>query len=498
MSASQDPVRRSSAAMDAYENLGIIGEGSYGVVLKCRHKETGQMVAVKKFLETEDDKLVKKIALREIRMLKKLQHENLVNLLEVFRRKRRLYLVFEYVDHTILEELEDHPKGLDSSIVREYTWQILRGIDYIHSQNVIHRDIKPENLLVSKQGILKICDFGFARPLATRGESCTDYVATRWYRAPELLVGDTKYGKEVDIWAVGCLFAEMLTGDPLFPGDSDIDQLFHIIRSRGPITPQHQELVSKNPMYKGMKLEVTEETMALKELFKDWSPHELQSDASKFRRKSSEDDRDGLFRFTGVNRSFRNPSKVSHLGHLPHKYSTDISDIEEERRRRSSSPPRSDRLMGALKGNADGGHTGGGARETSLSPGSRFYSGGSKFGNGHSEGIQGFSIAKETGNIITPYRLRRDYERLHQQRRNRSSHAEVSCQQVHPPLSYLWKTSLRSLPRAIPRNRLLLVAKHRVVLGVYHSCEDQPPYPLRRKGGACLTTRSAPHRLQPK
>ncbi|XP_038060150.1 cyclin-dependent kinase-like 4 isoform X2 [Patiria miniata] len=245
---------RTLTAMEKYENLGLVGEGSYGMVMKCRHKETNQTVAIKKFIESEDDKMVKKIALREVRMLKQLRHENLVNLIEVFRRKKRLYLVFEFVDHTILDELERYPNGLEDNVVRRCMWQVLKGIDFCHNHNIIHRDIKPENILVSKSGIVKLCDFGFARTIAGPGEIYTDYVATRWYRAPELLVGDTKYGKAVDIWALGCLQAEMCTGEPLFPGDSDIDQLYHIIKCFGNLIQRHKEVFMKNPLFVGMRL----------------------------------------------------------------------------------------------------------------------------------------------------------------------------------------------------------------------------------------------------
>ncbi|XP_014116232.1 PREDICTED: cyclin-dependent kinase-like 2 [Pseudopodoces humilis] len=245
--------------MDKYQVLGLVGEGSYGVVTKCRNKDNGQIVAVKKFLESDDDAAVRKIALREMKLLKQLRHENLVNLLDVCKRKKRWYLVFEFVDHTVLDDLEESPSGLDFDTVRKYLFQIMRAIAFCHSHNIIHRDIKPENILVSQSGVVKLCDFGFARPLASPGEVYTDYVATRWYRAPELLVGDSKYGRPVDVWAIGSLITEMLTGEALFPGDSDIDQLFHITKCLGNLIPRQQELFYKNPLFAGMKLpEVSE------------------------------------------------------------------------------------------------------------------------------------------------------------------------------------------------------------------------------------------------
>ncbi|CAL8126736.1 unnamed protein product [Orchesella dallaii] len=239
--------------MEKYEPLGVVGEGSYGVVLKCKCRDNGKTVAIKKFIDSEDDQNVRKIALREIRVLRKLRHENLVNLIEVFRRRKHIYLVFEFIDHTLLDQLEQKSHGLDEDTCRKYIYQILRGLNFCHENNIIHRDVKPENVLVSKNGIVKLCDFGFARNMCGPGEVFTDYVATRWYRAPELLVGDIAYGKEVDVWALGCLFAEMMTGEPLFPGDSDIDQLFLIAQCLGRLSKRHLNIMQRNSAFRGFQ-----------------------------------------------------------------------------------------------------------------------------------------------------------------------------------------------------------------------------------------------------
>ncbi|XP_054142877.1 cyclin-dependent kinase-like 1 isoform X4 [Melozone crissalis] len=151
--------------MERYEKLGKVGEGSYGVVFKCRNKDTGQIVAIKKFLESEEDPVIRKIALREIRMLKRLKHPNLVRLLEVFRRKRRLHLVLEYCEHTVLQELDRHPRGVPEYLVKSITWQTLQAVNFCHKHNCIHRDVKPENILITKHSVIKLCDFGFARIL---------------------------------------------------------------------------------------------------------------------------------------------------------------------------------------------------------------------------------------------------------------------------------------------------------------------------------------------
>ena len=141
---------------------------------------------------------------------------------------------------------------------------------------MIHRDIKPENLLVSRNGTLKLCDFGFARTLAGPGARYTDYVATRWYRGPELLTGDTAYGKPVDIWAIGCMLPEMASGAPLFPGESDIDQLYHIMRCFGDLPPRLMEIFRANPLFIGIKLpENITNVESLEKRFPQWDEDQL-------------------------------------------------------------------------------------------------------------------------------------------------------------------------------------------------------------------------------
>lgn len=248
--------------MNKYEVQGIVGEGAYGVVIRCRHKESGDVRAIKKFRESEDDEAVRKTAVREVKILKMLRHDSIVQLHEAFRRKGRLYLVFEFMPMNMLDMLQEHPRGRSLQDTRKYLQQLVHAIDWCHQHSVIHRDIKPENLLVDEaRGLLKLCDFGFSRMLPVDGRTAelTDYVATRWYRSPELLLGLTHYGYEVDIWAIGCIMGELLDGAALFPGESDVDQLFVIQTVLGPLTEEHREAFLSCDLYTGVQLPEVEE-----------------------------------------------------------------------------------------------------------------------------------------------------------------------------------------------------------------------------------------------
>ncbi|KAG2497782.1 hypothetical protein HYH03_004054 [Edaphochlamys debaryana] len=227
------------APMQAYEYLSTLGEGAYGEVWKCLERASGRMVAIKGFKQAHEDKDIMRLAVREAKMLESLDHPNLVKMLAAFRSKtNRVYMVFEFVGPSVHQELDSHPSGLPSSTTKLVTWQLLRAAAHLHSRKMLHRDIKPANVLMQPDDaggppIAKLCDFGFARNTRCGPrdvQRCTSYCVTRWYRAPEIMVGDL-YGPSSDVWSIGCTIAEAATGRPLFPGDSTADQLWRIMRT---------------------------------------------------------------------------------------------------------------------------------------------------------------------------------------------------------------------------------------------------------------------------
>ncbi|GBG61470.1 hypothetical protein CBR_g21814 [Chara braunii] len=222
-----------------YEVLECIGEGTYGQVFRARRSSDGEIVALKRIHLQES--LVSSSALSEnsavvdeISALLELDHPNVVKLLEYFEHNSAVVLVFEFLATNLAEVIKRGQEPLDEADVKGWMVQILCGLAACHDAAIIHRDLKPANLLISKGGVLKLGDFGLAR-VCKDGERVefTHMLATRWYRAPELLYGARECGKGVDIWAVGCIFAELLARAPLFPGDCEIDQLSRVVKMMG-------------------------------------------------------------------------------------------------------------------------------------------------------------------------------------------------------------------------------------------------------------------------
>ena len=224
-----------------YEKLERLGEGTFGVVHKARHKETGEVVALKKMrLEGEDDG-VPATALREIAILRELKHRNVIQLQHVFHTDRSLYLAFEYCDSDLKQYMRSIGNKLSPAAVKSYCWQLLSGLTWCHAHRIFHRDLKPQNLLVQPaKGLLKLGDFGLTRAFALPLRTYTHEVVTLWYRAPEILLGAKDYALPIDMWSVGCVLGEMTTGRPMFPGDSEIDELFKIFQcARAAANPCH-------------------------------------------------------------------------------------------------------------------------------------------------------------------------------------------------------------------------------------------------------------------
>ncbi|KAA0153515.1 hypothetical protein FNF27_00405 [Cafeteria roenbergensis] len=229
-----------------------VGNGSFGYVFEARVEETGQRVAVKKVYQ---DPGYKNRELPIMQMLGK--HPNVVGLVTAFKSRSRskkddeyLNLVLEFVPETVYRVVREYVKRSELppiSVAKLYTYQMLRSLAYIHAKGICHRDIKPQNLLVDpRRGILKLCDFGSAKRLAP-GAPNVSYICSRYYRAPELIFGAANYTVAIDVWSAGCVFAEMLLGSPLFPGDSGVGQLVEIIKVMG--TPTREQIEAMNPAY---------------------------------------------------------------------------------------------------------------------------------------------------------------------------------------------------------------------------------------------------------
>lgn len=235
---------RWSRDVSEFEEIEQIGEGTYGQVLMGRDKVSMEIVALKKVRMDQEKEGFPTTAIRELKMLRSLRHENVVRLKEivtgqnakksnVMRNRHEIYMVFEYADNDLGGLLDTPSVVFTEAHVKAYVKQLLQGLWYCHEREVLHRDIKGANLLIDAHGCLKIADLGLARTYADNMRLYTNKVITLWYRSPELLLGAEEYGPEVDIWSVGCLLIEMLTRRVPFPGSDEAEQLDRIFQVCG-------------------------------------------------------------------------------------------------------------------------------------------------------------------------------------------------------------------------------------------------------------------------
>lgn len=223
--------------MNRYVVLQQLGDGTYGSVVLAQRRDTGEKVAIKR-MKRKYYSWDEAMNLREVKSLKKLNHANIVKLREVIRENDTLYFVFEYMRGNLYQLIRDAERPFPEPVLRNILYQVLQGLAHMHRHGFFHRDLKPENLLCAGPELVKIADLGLAREVRSR-PPYTDYVSTRWYRAPEVLLHDTRYGAPIDLWALGCIAAELYTCRPLFPGNSEIDQLHKICAVLG--TPDRDE-----------------------------------------------------------------------------------------------------------------------------------------------------------------------------------------------------------------------------------------------------------------
>ncbi|KAJ7630479.1 kinase-like domain-containing protein [Roridomyces roridus] len=215
-----------------YIQLDKLGEGTYATVFRGRSRTTNEIVALKEIaLDAEEG--TPSTAIREISLMKELKHVNVVRLHDVIHTETKLILVFEYCEQDLKRYMDEHGGALDPPTVRSFMFQLLKGTNFCHENQILHRDLKPQNLLINRNGELKLGDFGLARAFGVPVNTFSNEVVTLWYRAPDVLLGSRTYSTSIDVWSCGCIFAEMISGVPLFRGKDNEDELLQIMRILG-------------------------------------------------------------------------------------------------------------------------------------------------------------------------------------------------------------------------------------------------------------------------
>ncbi|KAJ7596589.1 Pkinase-domain-containing protein [Mycena floridula] len=232
-----------------YIQLEKLGEGTYATVYKGRSRTTNEIVALKEIhLDAEEG--TPSTAIREISLLKELKHVNILRLHDVIHTETKLVLIFEYCEQDLKKYMDQHGErgALDANTVRSFMYQLLKGTAFCHENQVLHRDLKPQNLLINRKGELKLGDFGLARAFGVPVNTFSNEVVTLWYRAPDVLLGSRTYSTSIDVWSCGCIFAEMISGVPLFRGRDNQDQLLNIMRIIGtPSDAEFQKIFKDSP-----------------------------------------------------------------------------------------------------------------------------------------------------------------------------------------------------------------------------------------------------------
>ncbi|XP_029910934.1 cyclin-dependent kinase 11B isoform X1 [Myripristis murdjan] len=248
------PALQGCRSVEEFQCLNRIEEGTYGVVYRAKDKKTDEIVALKRLKMEKEKEGFPITSLREINTILKAQHPNIVTVREIVvgSNMDKIYIVMNYVEHDLKSLMETMKQPFLPGEVKTLMIQLLRGVRHLHDNWILHRDLKTSNLLLSHKGILKIGDFGLAREYGSPLKPYTPVVVTLWYRSPELLLGAKEYSTAVDMWSVGCIFGELLTQKPLFPGKSEIDQINKIFKDLGSpsekIWPGYSELPAVKKM----------------------------------------------------------------------------------------------------------------------------------------------------------------------------------------------------------------------------------------------------------